>query len=401
MTIKIAVFGRNELIDRLQDYTDMQTDFEIVPFEYTKTSEVVDLIDHALTCDTYVFLESLAYLYAKEELEKRRLPALQISCDEYMILMSLYRLKYIENRSLQRLSIDVLNKDHVDEVLAELLLHEKDIYTYGYDTTQTVDIQKVIDFHLNLWEKGKVDYVLTSVKEAEAKLKSHDVPVIFMHIPKANLIDVIEKAKSVTLLNKNKSAQIVAGYVHIKSIKEDHNTQIAIEHFHRLLQEFSKSTHTSILPLDERKFVLFGTRGILDHITNHYRELPLLQQIKEFASMEVDIGFGFGLTAKQAEAHAQIAMDKCRESESGHCYIVNDQKEIIGPIGVKKHVDTSRLYQALIHNARLNNELSYNFIDFIKTRNNEPFSSHDVANFYQVTKRSAERTVNKLLSGVK
>ena len=48
---------------------------------------------------------------------------------------------------------------------------------------------------------------------------------------------------------------------------------------------------------------------------------------------------------------------------------------------------------------KLNNELSYNFIDFITDRNNEPFSSNDIAAYYKVTKRSAERTVNKLLSG--
>ncbi len=66
---------------------------------------------------------------------------------------------------------------------------------------------------------------------------------------------------------------------------------------------------------------------------------------------------------------------------------------------MKKEIDASSLYQALIHDARLNNELSYNFIDFITDRNNEPFSTHDVALFYKVTKRSAERTVNKLLSG--
>lgn len=399
MTIKIAVFGRTELIHRLQDYTEAQTDIEIVPFEYADTNEILDLIDQAFTCDTYVFLESIAYLYAKEYLEKKRLPAMQISFDQYMILTSFYRLKHLEDRPLNRLSIDVLNKNHVDEVLTELLLHEKNIYTYGYGVNHPVEIQKVVDFHQTLWEKGKIDYALTSIKEVKDNLQANDVPVSFMQIPKINMIDVIERAKSVTLLNKNKSAQIVAGYVHIKYIKEDNNKQKAVDHLHRILREFSHKTHASILPMSENQFVLFGTRGILDHITNHYRDFPLLQEIKEFLNIEVDIGFGLGLTAQQAENHAQLALDKCKESEVGRCYIVNDQQELIGPLGVKKHFDTSRLYQALIHRARLNNELSYNFIDFITTRNNEPFSSHDVATFYQVTKRSAERTVNKLLSG--
>jgi len=116
-------------------------------------------------------------------------------------------------------------------------------------------------------------------------------------------------------------------------------------------------------------------------------------------NVPVDIGYGLGLTAKQSEVNAKIAVETCSKTEDSKCYIVNERQETIGPIGVKKEFDASRLYHALIHNARLNNELSYNFIDFIRTRNNEPFSSNDIANYYNVTKRSAERTVNKLLNG--
>jgi len=401
MAIKIAVFGKSELITHMQDIINFEDDFEMVPFKYSKLNEVTSLIDHAFTCDTYVFLEPLAYFYCKNELEKKRIPSLHISVDEYMILMSFYRLNYIDNQDLNRLSIDGSSGGHILEVLTELHLHENNIYAYDYSHTEhrSPNIQDIIDFHKKLWEEDKIDMALTSIKEVEQRLEATGIPVRLMHIPQANIIDVLEQAKSVTFLNKNKSAQVVAGYISIKYIKDDNYKQQAIKHFHRVLAEFSKKTHTSILPLNQREFVLFGTRGILNHITSHYRDFPLLQQIKEFTNIEVDIGFGFGLTAKQAEAHAQIAMDKCQEFESGHCFIVNDQQELIGPIGVKKHFDTSRLYQALIHRARLNNELSYNFIEFIRTRNNEPFSSHDIASFYQVTKRSAERTVNKLLTG--
>jgi len=105
------------------------------------------------------------------------------------------------------------------------------------------------------------------------------------------------------------------------------------------------------------------------------------------------------LTAKQADVNARLALERCRENENSNCYIVNERQDVIGPLGVKKHFDPAELYQSLIHKARLNNELSYNFIDFITHRNNEPFSSQDIAVFYRVTKRSAERTINKLLVG--
>src|SRR5699024_12801164 len=72
---------------------------------------------------------------------------------------------------------------------------------------------------------------------------------------------------------------------------------------------------------------------------------------------------------------------------------------MIGPLGVKKEFNASMLYQSLIHEAKLNNELSYNFIGVIEIRNNEPFSSNDIAKHYGVTKRSAERTIKKFGAG--
>src|SRR5699024_3082163 len=321
MTIKIAVFGKSELINHMQDTINFDTNFEIVPFKYSEMNKVNSLIYHAFTCDIYIFLEPLAYFYCKNELAKKRIPSLHISVDEYMILMAFYRLNYIDNQDLNRLSIDVSSEDHILEVLTELHLHENNIYAYDYSRTEhrSPSIQDIIDFHRKLWEEDKIDMALTSIKEVEQRLEATEVPVRLMHIPQANISDVLEQAKSVTFLNKNKSAQVVAGHISIKYIKDDNYKQQAIKHFHRVLDEFSKKTHTSILPLNQREFVLFGTRGILNHITSHYRDFPLLQPIKEFNSIEVDIGFGFGLTAKQAEAHAQIAMNKCKEFESGRC----------------------------------------------------------------------------------
>ncbi len=168
---------------------------------------------------------------------------------------------------------------------------------------------------------------------------------------------------------------------------------------HQLLLKYSKKTHASVLANGDHQFALFGTRGVLDHITNHYRDFPLLKEIEYALETSVDIGFGLGLTAKQAEDNAKLALETCSGTQEGSCYIVNERRETIGPLGVKKEINPSELYRALIHEAKLNNELSYNFIDFIETRNNEPFSSNDIATYYRVTKRSAERTIKKLIAG--
>src|SRR5699024_408804 len=217
MKTKIAVFGSGELIDRLRNYSDNQDDIEIILFEYSETKDITHLIDQAFMCVSYVFLESYPYLYTKDYFKKRRLPVINVSLDEYMILTNFYKIKNIDRNPLQRFSIDILNKNLVDEVIAELHLHPRDIYTYSYEN-QTVDLQKIVHFHQQLWNEKKIDYVLTSIIEVKDQLLEIGIPATLMHIPKVNIVNVIEKAKSVTAFNKNKSTQINAGYVQIKDI---------------------------------------------------------------------------------------------------------------------------------------------------------------------------------------
>ncbi|ASN03959.1 hypothetical protein [Virgibacillus necropolis] len=405
MKIKIAVFGREEIIKRMNDYVEGQDDIEIIPFTYSKAVENVDLIEKAFMCDVYLFGGTLPYFYAKEKIDRKRLPAVQVAFDEYMILTSFYRLRNNHNQALDRISIDVLHKEYVEEVISELNMEDRDIYTYSYGEDSILDIGKIFHYHKELYQTGKIDYVLTSIEEVEQRLIDEGIPTNRMLIPKLNLERAVEKAKSIATLNKSKSAQIVSGFVQIKDFDKilvqqgEISAQEMLLKLHKILLKFGHQTYSSVLTNGDNQFSIFGTRGILDHITNHYRDFPLLQEIARSLGIPVEIGFGLGLTAKQAEDNAKLALETCNHSEESSCFIVNERKETIGPLGVAKHVDTSRLYHALIHRARLNNELSYNFIDFINLRNNEAFSANDISNYYQVTKRSAERTIHKLLAG--
>ncbi|GIO26732.1 hypothetical protein [Ornithinibacillus bavariensis] len=405
MKIKVAIFGRSELIDYFDEFLKSHDDVEVVPFIYTKASDTVELIDKAFMCDVYLFLEELPYLYVQQKIKKKRLPAVQVAFDEYMILTSFYHLKNKHQVKLRRLAIDVPKEEHVCEVLSELAINHDDIYTLSYGNDKEVNISNVVDFHKQLFAEGKIDYVLTSLKEVESRLQDADIPSYLMVIPKINIDHAIAQCKSIARLNTSQSAQIVAGYVRIKDIdkvREEKGVEFLQElqqKLYEILLKFGHKTYASVLTNSENQYVIFGTRGVLDHITNHYRDFPLIKEIEKALATPIEIGFGLGLTAKQAEDHARLAMDACLHNQNSSCYIVNDRQETIGPLGVKKHFDTSRLYQALIHKAKLNNELSYNFIDFVQLRNNEPFSSNDIANYYRVTKRSAERTVNKLLVG--
>ena len=183
MKIKVALFGRSELVDRFQEYAKDHNEIETIPFIYCKASEARELVEKAFMCDVYLFLECLPYLYAQDKIKKKRLPTIQVAFDEYMILTSFYHMKNKYQQQLSRLSIDVQDEIHVSEVLRELNLTDDDIYTYSYKQDAKVDIKKIVDYHKQLFEEGKIDYVLTSLHEIEKQLNEYCVPTYLMVVP--------------------------------------------------------------------------------------------------------------------------------------------------------------------------------------------------------------------------
>ncbi|MBP2076318.1 hypothetical protein [Oceanobacillus polygoni] len=401
MKVKIAVFGIEEMIKRVHTLAKYDENIEVLPFTYTHSSETLELIERAFMCDVYLFTEATSYLYVRDKIKKKRLPAVQVAFDEYMILTSFYRLRNDYKQELDRISIDILNGQHVEAVRKELNFDTKQIYHYSYGEDESLDIQKITSFHRKLWDEGKIDYILTSSKEVEIQLKKAGIPGSCMIIPEINLLHAIQSAKSLTELNQHKSALLVAGYIRIKNQDQlgEQELEALTTKMQHILDRFAERTDSLLTDKNDYQFVIVGTGKLIDHLQNHYRDFPLTREFEAELNLPIDIGFGLGLSASEAEAHAHLALEKCKNENHSLCYIVNERKDTIGPIGIRRDIDTSRLFHALIHKARLNNELSYNFIDFITDRNNEPFSSNDIAAYYKVTKRSAERTVNKLLSG--
>ncbi|MCG5102796.1 hypothetical protein [Oceanobacillus alkalisoli] len=401
MKLKLAVFGIQPTIDRIHSLLEENKEIELLPFTYSKAEETTTLLDTVYNCDVYLFTEYLSYLYVYNRIEKERLPTIQIEPDPYMVSAALYRLQAEKN--VKRIAFDLFDESYLDDVVRELNLDEEPIKPILFDSWEKPDPEQLITSYTTLWNEGNIEYVLASTEEIAAELRGRDIPASTLHLPELRLKEALNQTISLAKLSESENNQMVTGYISVKGIDEKteiigHSLDI-LKRIRRILTRFSTRTDTTFVETEERKFVLYGSEKLHKHLKEHYRSFPLLQEMKSSIKLPVHLGFGLGLSALESAKNAEIAHESCQRSEHSICYITNERQEMIGPIGVKKEIDTSSLYQALIHHARLNNELSYNFIDFITDRNNEPFSTNDVALFYQVTKRSAERTVNKLLTG--
>lgn len=404
MQVKIAVFGRKDTIKRIKQLTADNDNIEILPLVYSKIEETEELLEQVFKCDIYLFTEALSYSYVKEKIEKKRLPVIQVDFNPFSLVASFYQMNKDWKKPITRIAVDVLEEKHIDAVINELEFDRNNVQVFLHNPFDTPKPERLLSYYEQLWDEKKIDYVVTSLDEVREKLAERNIPASTIALPDLILTQAIEDAISLVKLAQSQNNQIVTGYVTVKGLDEDtdpdnkYTTETLVK-LSRIINRFATRTDATLFQTQDNKIIIIGTDKILIHLRDHYREFPLLQEMKSKLKLPIHLGFGLGLNAKESAKNAAFALESCKRSEHSICYIANERQELIGPIGIKKEIDTSSLYQALIHDARLNNELSYNFIDFITERNNEPFSTNDVAEFYQVTKRSAERTVNKLLTG--
>src|SRR5699024_12729633 len=90
----------------------------------------------------------------------------------------------------------------------------------------------------------------------------------------------------------------------------------------QLLEEFTFQTEAALIQTKANQYVLFGTQKMIHYITDHYRNFPLLTEIERSLQVPISIGFGLGMTVKQAENNAKRKQDRSnQEQKRQKCYL--------------------------------------------------------------------------------
>ncbi|WP_152656964.1 hypothetical protein [Oceanobacillus sp. CFH 90083] len=395
MNIKLGVLGEKTIVHRVQEIAKQFPSIEFLPFILPEPYNAVERIEGAMMCDVLLFTDHCSYQEALKQ--KYRQTMVYIEYDEYSMLSSI-----LHNAKLSKkkcISIDYPEALKQADFTHDIAVTEYALISTSYNQQEPIDVQKLIDFHKRNFFEKKTDLILTSRRYVYHKLLQEGLPVHCISISDKCIFQALKKAVQ-TLEVKNYSTNpVVTGILFLKESLPIHiHHQIHTE-IRKYLSDFCQKYDAILLPSKDNHYFIIGTSKLMKAIQSSYRDFPLLREVEELAGGPVGLAFGLGLNPLSSQNNAYIALEACRSNQNSLSYLVNECQEKIGPLGQRKNIDTNKLFHTLVHQARLNNELSYLFIQFIIERNNEPFSSNDIANFYQVSKRSAERTVKKLLSG--
>lgn len=401
MNIRVAAFGTKETVKGLENYSKLFSHISIVPFTYQQPKECVDLVEEAYTCDVFLFAGPVPYLYAKNALEQMNVPYTHVPFDELMVSHTFFLLATEYQMAIRRLSIDIMNPAHVTEVLNDLGMEQKDIFIHDIHEIPGLDIAEIVKRHQQLWDQEAIDFVLTSIDAVAQALKELNIPCLKMPIPKKNFLHGLQEAKTLGQIKLSETSRIVMGLVKIKNLDRvsdslgDFQFEQLLLAFHQILLNYTHKMDFSLYKGHYHQFIIFGTKGSFDKLISDNHLSCFVKEIEKKLNITVAVGFGSGLTARQAEHNAQSALQRALEEDESICYLYNESGAYIYLLNEEEDVNKESLMNALL-TCGLTLETASRFADFLLLRQFRPFTSQEYAEYANVTTRTAARLIKKM-----
>ncbi|MGG4498472.1 GTP cyclohydrolase IIa [Brevibacillus reuszeri] len=411
MIIRIAAISSDEFVPRIRKNIHADANIHLTTYTYQNPKESAALLDLIDDCDVLLFAGPLPYFFAKEQIEQKKWPAVYIPSDEYTISLSLFHTMLNVPGGLDHISIDMPKAAYIEKVAEELGLRSPSWYVTDYseiveEKGTKFDVEEVIRFHREHWERSESKFALTGVDYVYARLRELNIPCAPFIVPDKNIRDAIHQAVAYGQLKISKNSQIAVGIAAIDqaegaSYQAESQLQDATIILLQELLELVKETDASIQKLGMDQFIIYGTRGSIEQMIEYKKIDRVLENVDHLYKVTVTMGFGFGLTAKEAEAHARIGIYHARKGKESNAYLVTDEKEVIGPVNAEaKTYHLKSENKAVLEIAEKTGSsiaTITKLIQYGKLRRDNRFTATDLAEYLQVSRRSSERTLKKLI----
>ena len=402
---KVAVVGPE---DNVKDCLACANEFPNLildgfPYEREKqTKEIIKSI--AEQYKIILFTGPIPYYEAKEL--SKELPILKNIHLEYIrfnrscLYRALFRLRHLED--FTRLSIDTIPKQDIEIAFGELEIEDTTPYILEYDHLLTQE--QLVQFHKKLFDKGKTDYALTSLRSAYMELKKLGVPTLRIYALRSEIIKALSR---VNLIRDNiwqKSFHITVGMIAIdgydtwerdKDFQEIQQFNIQVS---QSLLKFIKQIDGHLEKMAPGKYLFFTTRALMEKVTDQFTLSPSIELLNN--NLTLSMGIGIGGSANIAADNAKLALQRAKEQGGNATFVVNENKQIIGPLdGQKKNIIETKFTDEFVFELAEKTGLSTysinKILDAVSSVGTE-FTAHDITPYLNMTLRSSRRLLKRL-----
>lgn len=405
--ITIGVVGTHELVERIMGVAHrMDSDWRLVGAAYGEEHESrARLRTMESRIDVCLFAGPLAYDLARAEADLS-VPATYVPVSGAALYSALLRGVLDGACDPNRISVDSVSAEELAEAYAEIGLGTDHVHVHAYDRPESA--AEFFSFHEALYRQGESTMALTTVPAVEQQLIEADIPVRRMIPTVATLRIALNTAALLGTGNRLEEAQIAIAIVQPTSAARPVNAgpsnywqqelKLAL---HRELLRDARRMGATVLPRDEHGHMVITTLGALDRITEGFRVAPFLEHIQTELGLPVEVGIGLGMTARDAEAKAQAAVDKSTADGSAAAYVMGPGDTILA-LPARLHQPSEAAATAPADSSK-GSEILERLLDGLSAQPGGPVpetaivDADKVAALLDVTARTARRLLHTLV----
>jgi hypothetical protein len=221
---------------------------------------------------------------------------------------------------------------------------------------------------------------------------------MFMIQTKSSTIQGIEDAIALGEMKKQRQSQIAVLNIEVhglEKMRDSDKQQIDCE-----IEEMSRHLNGKLITEEHGKWKIYTTRGALDF----YNHEDCFKKMIHHPKTNVYVGIGYGPSLKNAEQNAEDALlyaIKKKSSTGMNIWLIDESKRLMpidvlnSPENTKAHLikgDTHSV-KRLAEQTGLSIKNVNRMIDFLAYYPNQTFTADDFANYYHITRRTAERII--------
>ncbi|MFT9846670.1 hypothetical protein [Aneurinibacillus sp. REN35] len=335
MKIRLGLVGPQDSLQNMMNVAKEYEDIEVITFPYERTEETLSILknnNHVI--DQWMFSGQAPYHYALNEgiitESQGSYPPLHGSS----FIGTLLEAFVAEERIIHKFSVDTIDQSEFESAQAPYLFESLQFYFYSYKGY--MEAQKLVTFHRDLYEAGKVEVALTCLKTVYSELKKIGIPCYRVKPANISIKLVLDFLRERGLSSKYRMSQLaVLGVETIDATKTTESRHFSYREKHqkldlmKVLLEFSEDIKGSFVQLGDDLSFIYTTRGELDFSLKKKVIQSLIDKIKTKSGLNVKLGLGYGVTVLEAEQNLRLAFHHVREHADEVFVVVNEDREVI------------------------------------------------------------------------
>lgn len=262
----------------------------------------------------------------------------------------------------------------------------------------TAAYDMALEYAQRLWREKKIDRVMTRLTNAVDPLLEMGIPTEPLFPSKVSIQERLQHLYGQLQSQQLTNTRTVFGIVCCAP-----NTSCSMDTLQNLLEEFNSQLGMPLIIRREKDcFELATSNETLIDITQQYTNCLLSLFLHErMPQSPVCVGWGIGQDITSANKNAATALAEARRSNGRRAYLVNESREVIGPLATGRSISVESLLSPQAEEIGKALGISprniQKLINLQEKRGVRFLSSGDLAYYLNVTPRSANRILAKLV----